>query len=62
MIFSITWIVTGHQQFGQQGHVASLHVPWLGVGFLVLAPVGRRTDLRAADLSVCARGPWPRSA
>ena len=39
MIFTVTWIVTGHQEFGQQGHASSLHVPWLGVSFLVLAPV-----------------------
>ena len=39
MIFTVTWIVTGHQEFGQQGHAGSLHVPWLGVSFLVLAPV-----------------------
>ena len=26
-------------QFGQQGHVGSLHLPWLGVWFLLLIPV-----------------------
>jgi CIC family chloride channel protein len=38
LIFAITWIATGHQQFGQQGHVPSLHFPWLGVGFFLLIP------------------------
>ncbi|HEY1520209.1 MAG TPA: chloride channel protein [Solirubrobacteraceae bacterium] len=39
MIYAFTWIVTGHQQFGQQGHAPSLHVPWLGIWFVVIAPV-----------------------
>ena len=39
LIFAVTWLATGHQQFGQQGRVASLHLPWLGVWFLLLIPV-----------------------
>ena len=39
LIFALTWLVTGHEQFGQQGRVPSLHLPWLGVGFLLLIPV-----------------------
>jgi CIC family chloride channel protein len=39
LIFAFTWLVTGHQQFGQQGRVASLHLPSLGVWFIVIAPV-----------------------
>src|SRR5215472_16243713 len=39
LIFAVTWLATGHEQFGQQGRVGSLHLPWLGVGFLVLIPV-----------------------
>jgi len=39
LIFGITWLATGHQQFGQNGRLGSTHLAWLGVGFLVLAPV-----------------------
>ena len=39
LIFAFTWLATGHQQFGQQGRVASLHLPWLGIGFFLLIPV-----------------------
>jgi CIC family chloride channel protein len=39
LIFAFTWLATGHQQFGQQGRVGSLHLPWLGTGFLFLVPV-----------------------
>lgn len=39
LIYAFTWIVTGRQQFGQQGRVASLHLPFLGIWFLLLAPV-----------------------
>jgi chloride channel protein, CIC family len=39
LIFGITWLATGHQQFGQQGRVGSLHLPWLGIWFLVVIPV-----------------------
>jgi len=39
LIYTFTWLVTGHQQFGQQGHAASLHFPRLGIWFLLLAPI-----------------------
>jgi chloride channel protein, CIC family len=39
LIYSITWLATGREEFGQQGRVASLHLPWLGSWFLLLAPV-----------------------
>ena len=39
LIFSFTWLATGHQQFGQQGHIASGHLPWLGLAFLLVIPV-----------------------
>ena len=39
LIYFVTWLATGHVQFGQQGRVPSSHLPWLGPGFLVLIPV-----------------------
>ncbi len=39
LIYFFTWAATGHSQFGQQGHVGSAHLPWLGPGFLVVVPV-----------------------
>jgi chloride channel protein, CIC family len=39
LIYSFTWLATGHQQFGQQGHAPSLHLPWLGIWFLLIIPV-----------------------
>ncbi len=39
LIYFFTWAATGHSQFGQQGHVGSAHLPWLGLGFFVLIPV-----------------------
>ncbi|HET9721299.1 MAG TPA: hypothetical protein VFP55_14560, partial [Solirubrobacteraceae bacterium] len=39
LIFFFTWLVTGHQQFGQQGHAQSLHVGFMGIYFVLLAPV-----------------------
>jgi CIC family chloride channel protein len=38
LISAFTWLATGHSQFGQQGRVPSGHLPWLGLGFLVLIP------------------------
>jgi chloride channel protein, CIC family len=38
LIYFFTWLATGHAQFGQQGRVASAHVPWLGVAFFVVIP------------------------
>jgi len=39
LIFGFTWLATGYEQFGQQGRVASLHLPFLGLWFLLLVPV-----------------------
>ncbi|HEY3981642.1 MAG TPA: chloride channel protein, partial [Streptosporangiaceae bacterium] len=39
LIYFFTWLATGHDQFGQQGRVASAHLPWLGLGFFVIIPV-----------------------
>lgn len=39
LIYAITWLATGYQQFGQQGRVPSLHLAWLGVWFLLLIPI-----------------------
>ena len=39
LVYAVTWIVTGHEQFGQQGRVASWHLAWLGIGFFLVIPV-----------------------
>ena len=39
LIFAFTWLATGYQQFGQQGRIPSLHLPWLGIWFLLVIPV-----------------------
>ncbi len=39
LIYAATWLATGHQQFGQQGRVGSLHFPALGIWFLLVIPV-----------------------
>ncbi|MGH2849453.1 MAG: chloride channel protein [Solirubrobacteraceae bacterium] len=39
LIYLFTWLFTGRRTFGQQGHAASLHVPLLGIWFVVVAPV-----------------------
>ena len=39
LISAFTWLATGHAAFGQQGHVGSAHLPWLGLGFFVVIPV-----------------------
>ena len=39
LVYFFTWAATGRSQFGQQGRVPSLHLPWLGVGFFVVIPV-----------------------
>ncbi len=41
LIFSVTWVATGYQQFGQQGRVASLHFPFLGIWFVLRGPGAR---------------------
>ena len=38
LISFVTWLATGHAEFGQQGRVPSGHLPWLGLGFFVLIP------------------------
>jgi CIC family chloride channel protein len=39
LIFGATWLATGHEQFGQMGRVGSVHLPWLGIWFLLVIPV-----------------------
>jgi chloride channel protein, CIC family len=39
LIYCFTWLATGHSEFGQGGYVGSSHLPWLGLGFLVVIPV-----------------------
>jgi chloride channel protein, CIC family len=39
LIYSVTWLATGHVQFGQQGRVPSAHLPWLGLAFFAVIPV-----------------------
>ncbi len=39
LIFAFTWLATGHDQFGQQGRVASVHLAWLGPYFVLVVPV-----------------------
>ncbi len=39
LIFGLTWLATGREQFGQQGRVPSLHLPFLGIGFFLVIPV-----------------------
>jgi CIC family chloride channel protein len=39
MVFGATWLVTGHDQFGQQRHAVSGHLPGLGIWFVLVVPV-----------------------
>jgi chloride channel protein, CIC family len=39
LIYLVTWLATGHVQFGQAGYAGSAHLPWLGLGFFVVIPV-----------------------
>jgi CIC family chloride channel protein len=39
LIYLFTWLFTGRRTFGQQGHAASLHLPFLGIGFVLVVPV-----------------------
>jgi CIC family chloride channel protein len=39
LIYAVTWLATGHEQFGQQGRVGSLHFAGLGIWFLLVIPV-----------------------
>jgi len=39
LIYFFTWLTTGHKQFGQQGHVSSVHLRFLGIWFVLVVPV-----------------------
>ncbi len=39
LIYLVTWLFTGREAYGQLGHQASLHLPFLGIWFVVVAPV-----------------------
>ncbi|MGH2883642.1 MAG: chloride channel protein [Solirubrobacteraceae bacterium] len=39
LIYLFTWLFTGRETFGQQGHADSLHLPFLGVWFVLVVPV-----------------------
>ncbi len=39
LIYLCTWLFTGHQSYGQFGHTPSLHLAFLGIWFVVVAPV-----------------------
>jgi chloride channel protein, CIC family len=38
LIYFVTWLATGHSQFGQDGYTGSSHLPWLGLGFFAVIP------------------------
>jgi CIC family chloride channel protein len=38
LIYAVTWLATGHEQFGQQVRAASPHLPWLGIWFVLVVP------------------------
>jgi CIC family chloride channel protein len=39
LIYLFTWLFTGRRAFGQQGHAGSLHLPFLGIWFVLVVPV-----------------------
>ena len=39
LIFWVTWLATGHTQFGQQGHAPSQHLAFVGIWFVLIMPV-----------------------
>jgi chloride channel protein, CIC family len=39
LIFGFTWLATGHEQFGQQGRIASSHLEFLGIWFVFFVAV-----------------------
>jgi chloride channel protein, CIC family len=39
LIYLFTWLFTGRRTFGQEGHAASLHLPFLGIWFVLVVPV-----------------------
>jgi CIC family chloride channel protein len=38
LIYLCTWLFTGRQSYGQSGHQPSLHLPLLGIWFVLVAP------------------------
>ncbi len=39
LIYLFTWLFTGRSAYGQLGHQPSLHLPFLGIWFVLVAPV-----------------------
>ncbi len=39
LIYLFTWLFTGRRSYGQLGHTPSLHLPFLGIWFVLVAPV-----------------------
>src|SRR5579875_3340109 len=39
LIYLVTWLFTGRGTYGQLGHQASLHLPLVGIWFVLVAPV-----------------------
>ena len=39
LVYLMTWVFTGHRTFGEQGHAPSLHLPSLGIWFVLVVPV-----------------------
>jgi chloride channel protein, CIC family len=39
LIYAVTWLFTGHETFGQQGHAPSAHLAFLGIFFVLVVPV-----------------------
>jgi CIC family chloride channel protein len=39
LIYLFTWLFTGHRSYGQLGHRPSLHLLFLGIWFVLVAPV-----------------------
>ena len=38
LIYFFTWLFTGHETYGQQGHAPSLHLAFLGIVFVLIVP------------------------
>ena len=38
LVEGVTWLATGHREFGQDGRIDSAHLPWLGPLFYVVIP------------------------
>jgi chloride channel protein, CIC family len=39
LVYFLTWLATGHSQFGRASYAGSSHLPWLGPGFFAVIPV-----------------------